>query len=268
MLTAAPATAVTLQPKMSVKTLTMGEQKKIIPMLREPTHAAGDTERRKPEWMNVWENLMTSWRPHWLSFPIQNRQLLKSPRRLLLYPGTQTLTGTHPHPYTVPLYCEFAQAASHEFPFWIVFINHTLPCLYMHPFIFVTLREACLVRATETPHVFPTKVTCTSGNTHCADRKGRSGKHSGVISTIEISFTSWVEHTVTSHLSSSIDSETTKNVPGNKYLRKTKKAFPQQVQVGVNNIDKILSLYQNMIYCILWQTIDKITRIRECLYLD
>lgn len=49
MLTAAPATAVTLQPKMSVKTLTMGEQKKIIPMLREPTHAAGDTERRKPE---------------------------------------------------------------------------------------------------------------------------------------------------------------------------------------------------------------------------
>lgn len=47
--TAAPPTAVTLQPRTSVKTLTMGEQKKIIPMLREPTHAAGDTERRKPE---------------------------------------------------------------------------------------------------------------------------------------------------------------------------------------------------------------------------
>ncbi|TNN85436.1 hypothetical protein EYF80_004458 [Liparis tanakae] len=40
--TAAPATAVILQPKMSVKTLTMGEQKKIIPMEREPTHAARD----------------------------------------------------------------------------------------------------------------------------------------------------------------------------------------------------------------------------------
>lgn len=40
--TAAPPTAVTLQPKMSVKMLTMGEQKKIIPMEREPTQAAGD----------------------------------------------------------------------------------------------------------------------------------------------------------------------------------------------------------------------------------
>lgn len=39
--TALPATAVTLQPKMSVKTLTMGEQKKIMPMEREPTQAAG-----------------------------------------------------------------------------------------------------------------------------------------------------------------------------------------------------------------------------------
>lgn len=45
--TAAPPTAVTLQPSRSVKTLTMGEQKKIIPMDREPTHAAGqrDTQR-------------------------------------------------------------------------------------------------------------------------------------------------------------------------------------------------------------------------------
>lgn len=47
--TAAPPTAVILQPRMSVKTLTMGEQKKIIPMEREPTHAAGDAERREPE---------------------------------------------------------------------------------------------------------------------------------------------------------------------------------------------------------------------------
>lgn len=43
---AAPPTAVTLQPRMSVKTLTMGEQKKIIPMEREPTHAAGDRRKR------------------------------------------------------------------------------------------------------------------------------------------------------------------------------------------------------------------------------
>lgn len=37
--TAAPPMAVILQPSMSVTTLTMGEQKKIIPMEREPTHA-------------------------------------------------------------------------------------------------------------------------------------------------------------------------------------------------------------------------------------
>lgn len=41
--TAAPPTAVTRHPRTSVKTLTIGEQKKIIPMEREPTHAAGDT---------------------------------------------------------------------------------------------------------------------------------------------------------------------------------------------------------------------------------
>lgn len=38
--TAAPPTAVILQPRMSVQMLTMGEQKKIIPMESEPTHAA------------------------------------------------------------------------------------------------------------------------------------------------------------------------------------------------------------------------------------
>lgn len=43
--TVAPPTAVILQPKISVKTLTMGEQKKIIPMEREPTSAAGDTSK-------------------------------------------------------------------------------------------------------------------------------------------------------------------------------------------------------------------------------
>lgn len=45
--TAAPPTAVTLQPSRSVKTLTTGEQKKIIPMEREPTHAAGQRERER-----------------------------------------------------------------------------------------------------------------------------------------------------------------------------------------------------------------------------
>lgn len=44
--TAAPPTAVILQPRMSVKTLTMGEQKKIIPMESEPTHAE-ETEKHK-----------------------------------------------------------------------------------------------------------------------------------------------------------------------------------------------------------------------------
>lgn len=43
--TVAPPTAVTLQPRMSVKMLTMGEQKKIIPMEREPTHAATETHK-------------------------------------------------------------------------------------------------------------------------------------------------------------------------------------------------------------------------------
>lgn len=43
--TAAPPTAVILQPKMSVKMLTMGEQKKIIPMDSEPTQAETDIQR-------------------------------------------------------------------------------------------------------------------------------------------------------------------------------------------------------------------------------
>lgn len=43
--TAAPPTAVILQPRMSVKMLTMGEQKKIIPMESEPTHAARQKQR-------------------------------------------------------------------------------------------------------------------------------------------------------------------------------------------------------------------------------
>lgn len=41
--TAAPPTAVTRQPRRSVKMLTMGEQKKIMPMEREPTQAEGHT---------------------------------------------------------------------------------------------------------------------------------------------------------------------------------------------------------------------------------
>lgn len=36
---AAPEAAVVLQPIRSVKMLTMGEQKKIMPMAKEPTHA-------------------------------------------------------------------------------------------------------------------------------------------------------------------------------------------------------------------------------------
>lgn len=42
--TAAPMTAVFEQPNMSVKTLTIGQQKKIIPMERELTHAAREGE--------------------------------------------------------------------------------------------------------------------------------------------------------------------------------------------------------------------------------
>lgn len=38
--TAAPAVAVIRQPKRSVNILTMGEQKKIMPIERAPTHAA------------------------------------------------------------------------------------------------------------------------------------------------------------------------------------------------------------------------------------
>jgi hypothetical protein len=42
--TAAPTTAVLRQPNMSVKTLTMGQQKKIMPMDSEPTHAGEEEE--------------------------------------------------------------------------------------------------------------------------------------------------------------------------------------------------------------------------------
>jgi hypothetical protein len=38
--TAAPAVAVIRQPKRSVNILTIGEQKKIMPIARAPTHAA------------------------------------------------------------------------------------------------------------------------------------------------------------------------------------------------------------------------------------
>lgn len=55
---AAPPTAVILQPRMSVKTLTMGEQKKIIPMEREPTQAAGD------KMVTVNKNAITRWTDH------------------------------------------------------------------------------------------------------------------------------------------------------------------------------------------------------------
>lgn len=42
---AAPKAAVVLQPIRSVKMLTIGEQKKIMPMAKEPTHA-GEREER------------------------------------------------------------------------------------------------------------------------------------------------------------------------------------------------------------------------------
>lgn len=44
---AAPLTAVFLQPKRSVNMLTTGEQKKIIPIARAPTQAAGGERRRE-----------------------------------------------------------------------------------------------------------------------------------------------------------------------------------------------------------------------------
>lgn len=43
--TAAPMTAVFRQPNRSVKMLTIGQQKKIIPMEREPTHAVKEGKR-------------------------------------------------------------------------------------------------------------------------------------------------------------------------------------------------------------------------------
>lgn len=48
--TAAPVVAVIRQPKRSVNILTMGEQKKIMPMARAPTHAA---EKRSTETLEV-----------------------------------------------------------------------------------------------------------------------------------------------------------------------------------------------------------------------
>lgn len=42
---AAPEAAVVLQPIRSVKMLTIGEQKKIMPMAKEPTHA-GEKEKK------------------------------------------------------------------------------------------------------------------------------------------------------------------------------------------------------------------------------
>lgn len=45
---AAPAVAVILQPKRSVNILTMGEQKKIMPIDRAPTHAAEKTNTKMP----------------------------------------------------------------------------------------------------------------------------------------------------------------------------------------------------------------------------
>lgn len=44
---AAPLTAVFLQPKRSVNMLTTGEQKKIMPMARAPTQAVKEEERGK-----------------------------------------------------------------------------------------------------------------------------------------------------------------------------------------------------------------------------
>ncbi len=44
---AAPPTAVFLQPKWSVNILTTGEQKKIMPMARAPTQAGEEVERRE-----------------------------------------------------------------------------------------------------------------------------------------------------------------------------------------------------------------------------
>lgn len=43
---AAPLTAVFLQPKWSVNMLTTGEQKKIMPMARAPTQAAEEEKKR------------------------------------------------------------------------------------------------------------------------------------------------------------------------------------------------------------------------------
>lgn len=48
--TAAPVVAVIRQPKRSVNILTMGEQKKIMPMARAPTQAA---EKRSTETLEV-----------------------------------------------------------------------------------------------------------------------------------------------------------------------------------------------------------------------
>lgn len=49
---AAPAVAVIRQPKRSVNILTMGEQKKIMPIERAPTHAAEEISTKMPS-LNV-----------------------------------------------------------------------------------------------------------------------------------------------------------------------------------------------------------------------
>lgn len=47
--TVAPEAAVALQPIRSVKILTMGEQKNIIPMARAPTHARKEIKEAKDQ---------------------------------------------------------------------------------------------------------------------------------------------------------------------------------------------------------------------------
>lgn len=106
--------------------LTMGEQKKIIPMEREPTQAAGDTERT--EWVKG------QCHEAWLTVMSHSKHTNKpSPGRLhnnawCVCAWIQELPcWTHTH--TVLWIC----SSCCEFPFWVVFINLTVPCLYLHP---------------------------------------------------------------------------------------------------------------------------------------
>lgn len=50
--TAAPTTAVFRHPNMSVKTLAIGQQKKIIPMDRELTHAVKEAQKEHYDMAN------------------------------------------------------------------------------------------------------------------------------------------------------------------------------------------------------------------------